>query len=86
MMKWLNKLDWTDILLHVVGVLIFFVFFGATILTFAIASAFLFIREIVQDYNKGHRIPNIWPIRRSSQKDAEFIVPFFIAGVIVWLA
>lgn len=80
-----HSIDAGDVLLHV-GLVV-----GAVILTKGswIAAAglvlFLFVREIWQDQRKGHRFPQIWPLRRSSQKDAEFLVPALVACLLAFI-
>ena len=46
--------------------------FSAAWCAFILSSAFWFGREVWQDYEKGYSFPNVWPLRFSTQKWAEF--------------
>lgn len=92
----MGRLDWEDIGLHVIAAVVFTVMYllavriaGATHLLWlgpVLNAVFWFVREVVQDINKGHRLLFVWPIRRSSQKDMEFVAPALASVAITFIA
>jgi len=84
-------MDWLDIILHAVaaaGMVGVLAVFGMNPWHAAIFNGVLWgVREFAQDWMKGYRPLYIWPIRRSTQKDWEFLAPlgvgFLVAGLVV---
>ena len=73
-----RNINWKDVSLHFLGgvILTFVLSFMLPIYVAIIFNAlFWFVREVIQDYNKGHKWPFIWPLRWSTQKFWEFVAP-----------
>lgn len=78
----MTKQQKIDLALHALGSIALtsaLIFIFGTFIGVFLNILFWFGREIYQDYNKGHKWPYIWPIRRSTQKDLEFSVPTIIS-------
>ena len=81
----IGKIDIIDPAFHAAaaaGFVLFGSLFGSAVFAFIVSTMFWFVREVLQDYEKGHSLPNIWPLRFSTQKWAEFIAPA-VSGFIV---
>ena len=69
-----------DAVLHAAIAFLAVAFLSDVPFTAATLVTLLFVvREVYQDYKKGYRFPNIWPIRRSTNKDREALFPFVAA-------
>jgi len=78
--------DWKDIALHAAfGALLAFVLalLVPLWLAFILNALFWFVREVRQDFLKGHLWPDVWPLRMSTQKWAEFLVPAFTGALMM---
>jgi len=75
-----------DISLHALGALIYMglaIPFSATGFAAVTNALFWFTREAIQDINKGHFWPDVWPFRKSMQKWLEAGIPA-VVGFIIW--